>query len=48
MTNGKLISRGLETQEINDLGIARSYNTWDDSYVENLVLLDKTNHAVTY
>jgi len=43
-----MVSRGLETQEINDLGIARSYNTIVDSYVESLVLLDKTNHAITY
>ncbi|KAF3951642.1 hypothetical protein CMV_022732 [Castanea mollissima] len=48
MTNGKLVSRGLETQEIKDLGMAGSYNTFVDSYIESLVLLDKANHAVTY
>nr|XP_023885753.1 F-box protein At3g07870-like [Quercus suber] len=47
LDGGQLISWDLETQEIKDFGII-GYN-FVDSYVESLVLLDKTaNNAITY
>ena len=43
MYGGYLVSRDLETQEIKDLRIRGYANTFVDSYVESLVLLDKPN-----
>ena len=40
---GYLIPRDLETGEIKDLGIRGYADTFVDSYVESLVLLDKPN-----
>ena len=44
----RLVSRNLETQEVNDLGITGSRYSFVDPYVESLVLLGKSDLAVTY
>ena len=49
MDGGHLVLQNLETQEIKDLGIVGYKYAVADSYVENLVLLDKAaNGAVAY
>ncbi|KAM3741710.1 hypothetical protein ACB098_07G017500 [Castanea mollissima] len=43
---GSLVSLDLKTEEIKDLGICGYANTFVDSYVESLVLLDKPNQPM--
>ena len=44
----RLVSQNFETQEVKDLGITGSRYSFVDPYVESLVLLDKSDLAVTY